>query len=72
MTDMCDDFCISHGREFMRNRFGDPIPYCEACELGLVDCDQCGASGFDTPGTGYGNVCGKCGGQRYLPAPQRS
>ena len=31
----------------------------------IPECDQCGGSGFDTPGTGYGNVCGKCGGQRY-------
>lgn len=34
---------------------------------GVVECDQCGGSGFDTPGTGYGNVCGKCGGQKALP-----
>jgi hypothetical protein len=35
----------------------------------LIECDQCSGSGFDTPGTGYGNVCGKCGGQKYFPAP---
>ncbi len=29
---MCDDFCIIHGYEAMKSRFGDPIPYCEACE----------------------------------------
>jgi hypothetical protein len=33
----------------------------------LVECDQCGGSGFDTPGTGYGNVCGKCGGLKEFP-----
>ena len=32
------------------------------------ECGQCGGSGFDTPGTGYGTVCGKCGGQRTLPS----
>jgi hypothetical protein len=31
------------------------------------ECDQCGGSGFDSPGTGYDNVCGKCGGLRFLP-----
>lgn len=33
----------------------------------LVACNQCGGSGFDTRGTGYDNVCGKCGGQKLLP-----
>jgi hypothetical protein len=27
-----DDFCIEHGYEFMKSRFGDPIAYCAACE----------------------------------------
>jgi len=26
------DFCIEHGFEFMRSRFGDPIAYCAKCE----------------------------------------
>ena len=29
------------------------------------ECKVCGGSGFSTPGTGYGDVCGECGGQRY-------
>jgi DnaJ-class molecular chaperone len=41
------------------------------CECGLCpdleDCPRCGGSGFDTPGTGYNNVCGECGGLRQVP-----
>lgn len=45
-----------------------PRSYTAAAEVGeLVECDQCGGSGFETPGTGYGNVCSKCGGLKYLP-----
>lgn len=29
---MPDDFCIEHGYEHMKSQFGNPIPYCEACE----------------------------------------
>lgn len=29
---MSDDFCLIHGYEHMRFQFGNPIPYCEACE----------------------------------------
>ncbi len=27
-----DDFCIIHGYEHMKSQWGNPIPYCEACE----------------------------------------
>jgi hypothetical protein len=27
-----EDFCIIHGRKFMHVEFGNPIPYCAACE----------------------------------------
>jgi hypothetical protein len=27
-----EDFCITHGREFMRSQMGNPIPFCQACE----------------------------------------
>lgn len=29
---MSDDFCVSHGYETMKSQYGNPIPYCEACE----------------------------------------
>lgn len=29
---MSDDFCLIHGYEHMRFQFGNPIPYCNACE----------------------------------------
>lgn len=29
---MSDDFCLIHGYEHMRRRFGDPIPYCDECD----------------------------------------
>lgn len=29
---MSDDFCLIHGYEHMKTQFGNPIPYCEACE----------------------------------------
>lgn len=34
----------------------------------MIECDQCGGSGFDTQGSGYGNVCNKCGGLKEFPA----
>ena len=30
-------------------------------------CGRCGGSGFDGHGSGYGDVCGECGGLRYFP-----
>jgi hypothetical protein len=38
-----DDFCPTHGYEHMKKQFGNPIPYCEACETAraIVRCDQC-------------------------------
>ena len=33
----------------------------------LIDCPQCGGSGFSGYGSGYGDVCGHCGGQKRLP-----
>jgi len=27
-----EDFCLIHGKEFMQVEFGNPIPYCAACE----------------------------------------
>lgn len=27
-----DDFCLTHGFDHMRRRFGHPVAYCEACE----------------------------------------
>lgn len=29
---MADDFCLIHGYEHMKSQWGNPIPYCEACE----------------------------------------
>lgn len=29
---MSDDFCLIHGYEHMKSQWGNPIPYCEACE----------------------------------------
>lgn len=29
---MADDFCLTHGYEHMKSQWGNPIPYCEACE----------------------------------------
>ena len=29
------------------------------------ECKVCGGSGFSSPGTGYGDVCSECGGQRF-------
>lgn len=41
---------------------------CEAyTEPELAECPRCGGSGFETPGTGYNNVCSECGGLRELP-----
>lgn len=31
------DFCIEHGFEFMKSRFGDPIAYCAKCEEEAMD-----------------------------------
>lgn len=33
----------------------------------LKECSRCGGSGFSGRGTGYGDVCAECGGQKYLP-----
>lgn len=33
------------------------------------ECGRCMGSGFDRPSTGYGIVCGECGGQRYVGPP---
>lgn len=27
-----DEFCVIHGYEHMRSRFGDPVAYCAECE----------------------------------------
>jgi hypothetical protein len=29
---MSDEFCLIHGYEHMKSQWGNPIPYCEACE----------------------------------------
>lgn len=29
---MSDDFCLIHGYEHMKAQFGNPIPYCAACD----------------------------------------
>jgi len=29
---MNNDFCLVHGYEYMKSQWGNPIPYCEACE----------------------------------------
>lgn len=62
-----EDFCITHGRDHMRSYMGNPIPFCQACEEGWKECEQCHGSGFSGHGTGYGDVCGECGGQKYFP-----
>lgn len=33
----------------------------------LVECDECCGSGFSGYGTGYGSVCGNCGGPGEYP-----
>lgn len=33
----------------------------------LVECEDCGGSGFSGYGTGYGSVCGNCGGPGEYP-----
>lgn len=35
---------------------------CAECH-GMSACKQCGGSGFSGQGSGYGDVCGECGGQ---------
>lgn len=40
----------------------------EPPEPEMVDCPRCGGSGFSGYGTGYGDVCDECGGQRRLQA----
>lgn len=42
-------------------------PYPEPIVSELVTCPRCGGSGFEGRGTGYGDVCSECGGQRQLP-----
>lgn len=39
---MSDDFCLIHGYEHMKTQFGNPIPYCEACEndRGLISTTE--------------------------------
>ncbi len=32
-----------------------------------IACGTCGGSGFSGRGSGYGDVCGECGGLRYFP-----
>jgi hypothetical protein len=27
-----NDFCLTHGYEHMKTQFGNPIPYCKACD----------------------------------------
>ena len=36
-----EDFCLIHGSEHMRSQMGNPIPFCEACELRR--CQKCGS-----------------------------
>ncbi len=36
----------------------------------LATCPVCGGGGFSSPGTGYGDVCSECGGQRKNKRPQ--
>lgn len=31
-------------------------------EIETIECEVCGGSGFDKPGTGYDAVCDTCGG----------
>lgn len=39
--------------------------YTEGLEVEV--CPECKGSGFSGYGTGYGDVCGNCGGQKQLP-----
>lgn len=34
----------------------------------LLVCPKCGGTGFETVGTGYGNVCSHCGGLQQVPS----
>jgi DnaJ-class molecular chaperone len=36
-------------------------------ELEIIDCEECGGSGFGSQGTGYDSVCDNCGGQGRHP-----
>ena len=38
----------------------------------FVECAVCKGSGFSGRGTGYDDVCGECGGLKYLPPLPRS
>lgn len=38
---------------------------------GLAHCTTCHGSGFSGRGSGYGDVCGECGGLRYFPREKR-
>jgi hypothetical protein len=33
----------------------------------MIECPECKGSGFSGYGSGYGDVCGHCGGQKYFP-----
>lgn len=35
-----DDFCMIHGYEFMRRRFGDLFQFCEKCEEDRIDAEK--------------------------------
>jgi hypothetical protein len=35
-------------------------------EIDTIDCPACGGSGFSGHGTGYGDVCGQCGGTKRV------
>jgi DnaJ-class molecular chaperone len=33
----------------------------------IIDCEECGGTGFSNAGTGYDSVCDNCGGLGRLP-----
>jgi hypothetical protein len=61
-----DDFCLTHGYEHMKRQFGNPIPYCQACqaERTIVRCDQCD-NGIESDW----EFCAWCGCSLREPAP---
>lgn len=47
---MSDDFCPEHGYEFMKSQWGNPIPYCAACDQRRDRppvCSWCGTDRYD-------------------------
>jgi hypothetical protein len=60
-----EDFCLIHGFEHMRRRFGHPIAYCAECEREPDEdddppCEVCGGTGTLTRTVGLGPESKPC------------